>query len=72
MSRLRRSERLFEFRQSLEDIGDEAVVGDLEDRDFLVLVDRDDDLGILQPARCWMAPYTNVKTFSLPWQTPVF
>ena len=30
-------------------IADEADVGHLEDRRFLVLVDRDDDLGILHP-----------------------
>ena len=28
-------------------IGDQAVIGDLEDRRFLVLVDGDDDLGVL-------------------------
>ena len=37
----------FEFRQGLVEIGDEAVVGDLEDRRLLVLVDRDDDLRVL-------------------------
>ena len=36
----------FEFRHRLEEIGDEAVIGDLEDRRFLVLVDRDDRLRI--------------------------
>ena len=40
----------------LEQIRDQAVVGDVEDGRLLVLVDRDDDLGILIPARCWMAP----------------
>ena len=33
--------------QDREEVADEAVIGDLEDRRFLVLVDRDDDLGIL-------------------------
>ena len=36
-----------EFRNDGEEIADEAVVGDLEDRRLFVLVDRDDDLGIL-------------------------
>ena len=36
-----------ELRQRLEEIGDQAVIGDLEDRRLLVLVDGDDDLGIL-------------------------
>ena len=35
------------LRHGLEEVGDEAVVGDLEDRRLLVLVDRDDDLGVL-------------------------
>src|ERR687889_895704 len=38
---------LLELRQELEQIPDEAVVGDLEDRRLLVLVDGDDDLGVL-------------------------
>src|SRR5918998_2632368 len=38
---------LLELRQELEQIPHEAVVGDLEDRRLLVLVDGDDDLGIL-------------------------
>ena len=41
------SERLFQFRQGFEQIGDEAVVGDLEDGSVGVLVDGDDDLAIL-------------------------
>src|SRR5712692_5224824 len=36
-----------ELRQRLEQIGDETVVGDLEDRSLLVLVDGDDHLRIL-------------------------
>src|SRR3546814_20579514 len=41
------SKRLFEFRQDVEEVADEAIVRDLEDRRFLVLVDGADDLGIL-------------------------
>ncbi len=41
------SKRLFKLRQSFEQIRDEAIVGDLEDRGFLVLVDGDDDLRVL-------------------------
>ncbi|KQU08295.1 hypothetical protein ASG68_22105 [Rhizobium sp. Leaf453] len=40
-------ERLLQFRQDVEEIADEAVVCDLEDRGFLVLVDGDDDLRVL-------------------------
>src|SRR5947209_12353984 len=40
-------ELLLELRQDLEQIADNAVIGDLEDRRLLVLVDRDDDLGVL-------------------------
>src|SRR4029077_7513580 len=36
-----------ELGEDLEQIADEAVIGDLEDRRLLVLVDRDDDLRIL-------------------------
>src|SRR5579863_7581102 len=36
-----------ELGQDLEQVADEAVIGDLENRRFLVLVDRDDDLRIL-------------------------
>ena len=35
----------------LEEVGDQAVVGDGENRRLLVLVDRDDDLGILHPGQ---------------------
>src|SRR6266540_6543678 len=41
------AEFFVKFRERLEQIGDQTVVGDLEDRRFLVLVDGDDDLGIL-------------------------
>src|SRR3954451_21627551 len=37
---------LVEFGQDLEQIADKAVIGDLEDRRFVVLVNRDDDLRI--------------------------
>src|SRR4051812_35280660 len=37
----------FELRQDLEQIADKAVIRDLENGRFLVLVDGDDDLGIL-------------------------
>src|SRR5437868_11418907 len=36
-----------ELRYQLEEIADEAVIGNLKDRRLLVLVDRDDDLRIL-------------------------
>ena len=38
-----------ELRHHLEQVGDQAVVGDLEDRRLLVLVDGDDDLAVLHP-----------------------
>ena len=38
------SKRLFEFRQDVEEVRDDAVVCNLEDRGFLVLVDGNDDL----------------------------
>src|SRR5690349_9297007 len=44
---VRQSERLFKLRQDREEIADQTVIGDLEDRRFLVLVDGDDDLRIL-------------------------
>ena len=37
------SERFVQFRQRLEEVGDETVIGDLEDRRFFVLVDSHDD-----------------------------
>jgi len=36
-----------QFRHDLEQVADQAEIGDLEDRCVLVLVDGDDDLGIL-------------------------
>ncbi len=36
-----------ELGQDFEEVADQAVIGDLEDRRLLILVDRDDDLGIL-------------------------
>ena len=41
------SKRLLQFRQDFKQVGDETVVGDLEDRGLLILVDGDDDLRIL-------------------------
>src|SRR5687768_16737985 len=41
------AELLLEFRHDLEEVADEAVVGDLEDRRLLVLVDGDVDLRVL-------------------------
>src|SRR4029079_19034803 len=41
------AECAFELGHRLEEIGDEAVIGDLEDRRFLILVDGDDDLRVL-------------------------
>ena len=42
-----------------------AVVGDLEDRRFRVLVDRDDDLRLsFMPARCWIAPEMPTAMYS--------
>ena len=38
-----------QFRHEGEQIADQTVVGDLEDRGFLVLVDGDDDFRILHP-----------------------
>src|SRR5918997_564814 len=45
--RARLAEFLVEFRQEGEQVADEAVIRDLEDRGLLVLVDRHDDLGVL-------------------------
>ena len=46
-----------EFRERGIEIGHETVIGDLEDRGVLVLVDGDDDLAeSFMPARCWIAP----------------
>src|SRR5688572_1040762 len=47
-TRIRRLlQRLFEFRQQLEQIADQADVRDLEDRRFRILVDRDDGARVL-------------------------
>src|SRR5262247_3287320 len=40
-------QRRFEFGHGLEEVGHQAVVGDLEDRRLLVLVDGDDHLAVL-------------------------
>src|SRR5436853_2781529 len=41
------SKLLGQLRHDLEQVADQADVGDLEDRGVLVLVDRDDDLAVL-------------------------
>src|SRR6185312_17289978 len=46
-SALQLGERGVQFRHDLEQIPDQAVIGDLKNRRFFVLVDGDDDLGIL-------------------------
>ncbi len=45
----RRSELFDQLRHGLEQVGHQPVVGNLEDRRLLVLVDGDDDLRILHP-----------------------
>src|SRR5262247_4175167 len=40
-------QRRFEFGHGLEEVGHQAVIGDLEDRRLLVLVDGDDHLAVL-------------------------
>src|SRR3979411_1092443 len=52
------SERLGHFWDRLEKVSHQAVVGDLEDRRFRVLVDGDDHLGVL-PAGEWLARTRN-------------
>ena len=46
-----RSELFGQLRHCLEQVGDQADIGNLEDRRVLVLVDRDDGLGILHPGK---------------------
>src|SRR4051812_16316302 len=46
-STARLAELLGEFRQCLVEVGHQPIIGHLEDRRFLVLVDRHDHLGIL-------------------------
>src|SRR4051812_46121196 len=41
------SELAYEFGHDLEQVADQAEIGDLEDRRVLVLVDRDDRLAVL-------------------------
>src|SRR6478736_6287780 len=43
----RSAERLLEFRDDLEQVADEAEIGNLENRRFTVLVDRHDRAGVL-------------------------
>jgi len=51
---------LFDFFGHLgdcfEQVGDQAVVGDGENRRFFILVDCDDTFESFIPARCWIAP----------------
>src|SRR5262249_6396739 len=42
---------LLKFRQGGEEVGDEAVIGNLKDRRLFVLIDRDDDLRILHAGK---------------------
>src|SRR6056297_1543753 len=48
---LDRSDELFELRDDLEQVADETVVGDFEDRGFRILVDRHDGPGVLDPGQ---------------------
>src|SRR5688500_2103310 len=50
-SRRSRSELLGQLRDDLEQVADQADVGDLEDRRVLVLVDGDDDLAVLHSGK---------------------
>src|SRR6266576_3714891 len=50
-SRAPLAEFLGEFRQRLEQIGDQAVIRDLKDRSLFILVDGDDHLGILHAGK---------------------
>ena len=53
----KRLELLGQLGDDLEQVADQADVGDLEDRRVLVLVDGDDGLAeSFIPARCWIAP----------------
>eukprot|EP00964_Phaeocystis_antarctica_P147861 scaffold114566_cov63-Phaeocystis_antarctica.AAC.2 len=57
-------ELLLELRQRLEEVGDQAVVGHLEDGRVLVLVDGDDDLGVLHACQVLdrsRQPHRNVQ-----------
>ena len=47
--RLCRLDLVGQFRDDLEEIADQTVIRDLEDRGFFVFVDRDDDLRVLHP-----------------------
>ena len=48
---LLKSKRLFEFGQDHEEIADQTVVGNLEDRRLLVLVDGDNHLGVFHAGK---------------------
>ena len=49
-------EFVLELRQGDIEIGDQAVIGDLEDRGLFVLLMATMTFGSFMPARCWMAP----------------
>ena len=46
----------FELRQRREQIGDQAVIGNLEDRRLFILLMATITLLSFMPARCWRAP----------------
>ena len=43
---------LLQFRDGCEQVGHEAVIGNLENRRLFILVDGDNDLESFMPARC--------------------
>ena len=47
---------LRQLGDELEQVADQAIVRDLEDRRLGILVDRDDTFESFMPARCWIAP----------------
>lgn len=46
-----RSEFLVQFRNGIKQVGDKSVIGDLEDRRFLILVDGHDHLAVLHAGK---------------------
>ncbi len=60
-----RSKRLDEFRDGREQVGDEAVVGHLEDRRFFgSLLIATITFESFMPARCWIAPEMPTAMYS--------
>ena len=60
-----RFQRRDDRRHDLEQVADDAVVGDLEDRRVGILVDRDDGAATpFMPTRCWIAPEMPSATYS--------